>query len=195
MRHLGIGIEQARKSIIVASALKRVQEQRGVQKAAAIDYLSSCLTTMKLLGSLEKNVAEKHQSSVAFSPSSTISEEFMNSTLANPSPATSIKSSSTSRDRSKTATTTPGRRKNLKIANKSRQMSKPPKPSRKRSKEEDKPPSSDKVDVQVVEKALLVNCKTSSPSVRQPVKRVSSHREELDSQVPSVAKRQRLDSA
>jgi hypothetical protein len=193
MHHLGLSIEEARQSIIVASALKRVQEQRGVQKVSAIDYLSSCLTTMKLLGSVEKHVAVK-QSSVACSPSSTMSEEFMSSTLVHLSPSTTNKSTSATRDRAKTVgtSTCTGRRKNLKNV-KSRQLSKPPKPQRKRSKEEDKSPS-DKVDAQVVEKALLVNCKTSSPSVRQAGKRVSSHREELEGQSQPVTKRQRLDS-
>ena len=194
MHHLGLGLDEARQCIIVASALKRIQDQRGVQKVGAIDYLSSCLTTMKLLGTVEKTVVVKQSPVATSSPSSTISEEFISSSLVQSSPPTTNKSISPARDRTKTVcTTTSGRRKNAKNL-KTRQAPKPSKPQRKRSKEEDKS-TSDKVDAQVVEKALLANCKTSSPGVRQAGKRLGgSHREEIDDQSQPAPKRQRLDS-
>jgi len=196
MHHLGLGFEGARQSIVVASALKRVQKEQGIRKASAIDYLSSCLTTMKLLGSVEKN-ASIAAVALDCSPASAMSEEFMSSTLDNSTsgPGASIEPAAPSTN-TKSRKTNVGRRMTSKnnLKNKSRQ-SKPLKPPRKRSKDDDSIPSS-KVDAQVVEKALLVNVNraSSSPSVRQTSKRVGSHRDELDIQSQPAPKRQRLDS-
>jgi len=222
MHELGLGLNAATHAIIVAHALKRVQQQKGFTKVNAIDYLSSRLTTMKLLGTVEKTF--KLSPSVACSPSSTIAEEFISSTLnVDTSSVSTGTSSSTSNKQTTNATranmnkrtsSTPSTtcKNNLKNIKSSRQ-SKPPKPTRKRSKEEDTKRSKEEdtnVDAKVAEKALLVkeqthaeaaqnqrNCKTPSPSVaRLGVKRVgisSSHRDELEVQA-QPAKRQRLDS-
>lgn len=121
----------------------------------------------------------------------------MSSTLDNstPGPGASIEPAAPSTN-TKSRKTNVGRRMTSKnnLKNKSRQ-SKPLKPPRKRSKDDDSIPSS-KVDAQVVEKALLVNVNraSSSPSVRQTSKRVGSHRDELDIQSQPAPKRQRLDS-
>jgi hypothetical protein len=219
MQHLGLGIEPATQIIIVSKSLKKVQDDRGYTKAQAIDYLSSCLTTMKLLGSLEKTAAvsdsalgstsqpvelpspsvPSHSESDGIENISNTSHnnvsahtEQCNSTLARPKAATKRTSSKT----------------NLKAV-KSR-LSKPPKPQKKWSKDEDTTNTNGtNPDQEVVEKALLVkehevqarasvvgHCKTPSPNVsRHTGKRSSSSTREHDLEVPAQpAKRQRLDS-
>lgn len=209
MHHLGLGIEAATQSIIVAKALKRVQEEQSCTKAKAINYLSSCLTTMKLLGSAEKTAAVQESPLGSSStpietpspsvPSNTESDDCIKLCSAQKSNYNSVP------PRPKTATRRSSSKCNLKSI-KSRQ----PKPQqRKRSKDDESPSHDEKNPAQVdVEKALLVkehevqtrastgHCKTPSPNVaRHAGKRVNTHSREHDLEAPTQQnKRQRLDS-
>lgn len=201
MNHLGLGLEAGKQTVIVAKALKRVQRQGGHTESSAIDFLSSCLTTMKLLGSVEKTVTENH--SQLDSPiSASMPEKLLNSA---PLPSSSSSSSTAKSSAVLNNRKTNNRRtasKNNKN-NKARQ-SKPPKQQRKRSKDEE---NGNNVDVSCADKALLVkeqshvdsahshqkNCMSPSPNVaRHGAKRVSAHIDELN--VQPATKRQRLDS-
>ena len=53
MEKTGIGMDRASDAIIVSKALKRIQKEQNLPPAQAIESLTSCLTTMKLLGKLE----------------------------------------------------------------------------------------------------------------------------------------------
>ena len=221
MHHLGLGIEGATKAIIVANALKRVQKKRGHTRTSAIDYLSSCLTTAKLLGSVEKTTIvctspstplKLTDSSSSASATSATDESFSNS-----SQNSSVSSTASASLLKNTSTVRPSRRtlsksnlKNLK------RQSKPSKPVRKRKEDETIISQSDNdsnnVDAQVTEKELLVkevqsraasglghNCKSPSPNVvRHAGKRVASHSRDHDmnsiEEKGQPSKRQRLDS-
>jgi len=215
-----MGMEPATQIVIVSKSLKQVQDERGYTKAQAIDYLSSCLTTMKLLGSLEKTATASDStvgslsppmepSSPSVPPSHCESDDVVNNsnTLQNASSHTETHNAALSRP--KAATNRSSSKTNVKAV-KSR-PSKPPKPQKKWTKDEDASTTANNgtnPDQQVVEKALLVkehevqaratvgHCKTPSPNVtRHSAKRSSSITREHELEVQGQpAKRQRLDS-
>jgi len=60
MGELCVGMDDALKALTVAKALRKVEKERGLSTADAIEHLSSCLTVMKLLGTVESQQAEAH---------------------------------------------------------------------------------------------------------------------------------------
>jgi len=60
MKDVCVGMYDALKALTVAKALRRVEKERGLSSSDAIEYLSSCLTVMKLLGKVESQQAEIH---------------------------------------------------------------------------------------------------------------------------------------
>jgi len=179
MHHLGLGIEAATQAIIVANALKRVQEKRGCSRSHAIDYLSSCLTTMKLLGSVEKTASVQSSPASALthldmdspSISSTVSANGAadSSSIAISAPSNSSSSSSSSSSSTSSASvyknSLPARPKSItrRAASKSNNLknlirqSKPPKPQRKRKEDDTTSSSHDDLNAnEVAEKVLLV---------------------------------------
>lgn len=219
MQHLGLGIESATQIVIVSKSLMKVQDERGYTKAQAIDYLSSCLTTMKLLGSLEKNAAASESPLGSLStpmappspsiPSRCESEDTINISDTSHHDTAHSDTHTSALPRPKTATKRSSSKTNLK--NVKSRTSKPPKPQKKWTKEEDTSnTNSPNPDQEVVEKALLVkeqevqvrasvgHPKTPSPSVTRHAvgKRASSSntREHELEVPPQPTKRQRLDS-
>jgi hypothetical protein len=207
MHHLGLGIEAATQTIIVANALKRVQEKRGFTSSHAIDYLSSCLTTMKLLGSVEKTASVQSSPASALthvdidspSISSTVtangagdSSSITISAQTNSSSSSSSSSASTSSDSvyknslplhpksiTRRASKSMNNLKNLK------RQSKPPKPQRKRKEDEtDDINANEKnntnVDAKVAEKVLLVK--------EQEVQSRTAHGAHCKTPSPNVAR-------
>lgn len=88
----GLGLDEAAKAIVVSDALKRVQSNRGLSAVDAVDFLSSCLTTMKLLG-----IVEKQLTLAAGGSNTSISDELIhNSTSPNANTTLLSNSSSTS---------------------------------------------------------------------------------------------------
>jgi hypothetical protein len=207
MHHLGLGIEEATQTIIVANALKRVQEKRGFTSSHAIDYLSSCLTTMKLLGSVEKTASVQSSPAAAFahvdmdspSISSTVSangagdsSSITNSAPSNSSSSSSSSSASTSSDSDyKNAlplhpkTITRRLSKSMNNLKNLKKQSKLPKPQRKRKEDEtDDINANEKnntnVDAKVAEKVLLVK--------GQEVQSRTAHGAHCKSPSPNVAR-------
>jgi len=214
MHHLGLGIEGATKIIVVANALKRVQEERGFTRTSAIDYLSSCLTTMKLLGSVEKTAIVHSSPSSPLklmdSPSIASTTSVMDESFSSPPKHSSCSSTSSVSLLKKNSLPVRPRRTLSKnnLKNLKRQV-KPPKPIRKRKEDESIPQGDNdniNVDAQVAEKVQSSssghghNCKAPSPNVaRHTGKRAGVHTREHDmnSKVEGQgqpSKRQRLDS-
>jgi hypothetical protein len=209
MHNLGLGFEAATQSMTVANALKRLQNENGYTRAKAINYLSSCLTTMKLLGSVERTKSENTlYSSTVNSSSST------NSLITMDSPSSSSIVSSCSSQTMKSSHPRPrtGRRNssknNLKHHKSSRLLSKPPKPQKKRKEENIIASTNDgshtaqsnvekaifEKEQEVVQQITRSNNKTPSPNVARG-KRMNAHREHDVMEVNAQpSKRQRLDS-
>lgn len=209
MHDLGLGFEAATQSMTVANALKRLQNENGYTRAKAINYLSSCLTTMKLLGSVERTKSENTlYSSTVNSSSST------NSLITMDSPSSSSIVSSCLSQTMKSSLPRPrtGRRNssknNLKHHKSSRLLSKPPKPQKKRKEENIIASTNDgshtaqsnvekaifEKEQEVVQQITRSNNKTPSPNVARG-KRMNAHREHDVMEVNAQpSKRQRLDS-
>jgi hypothetical protein len=53
MTKMGLGMNEASEVIVVSKALTKIRKERNLPPAQAIESLTSCLTTMKLLGKVE----------------------------------------------------------------------------------------------------------------------------------------------
>lgn len=60
MEKLKLGVDEASEVIIISKAVKKLQLDQNLSPTQAIDYLTSCLTTMKLLGKVESQ-KDQHQ--------------------------------------------------------------------------------------------------------------------------------------
>mmetsp|Transcript_13608 Transcript_13608/g.19909 ORF Transcript_13608/g.19909 Transcript_13608/m.19909 type:complete len:220 (+) Transcript_13608:75-734(+) len=218
MQALGLGHDEASKTIIVANALKRVQKQKGLSTVESVDFLSSCLTTMKLLGTVEKqHISESAVQSVSSLPSS-ISEELISSSsstssttadLSNP-PAVIASTTACGFESSLSVPSSATSTNNAPRAKTIRRVSS--KKSRKMQRKNQRPPvpkevdttenlTSD-VDARVAEKEKTLhgeqqrNSKSPSPVGTRGKRGVThAHRDEIEVvQGQPVQKRQRLDS-
>lgn len=71
-------MDEASEAIVISKALRKIQREQDLSPALAIDYLTSSLTTMKLLGKVESQseqhfAAMKNLSQISNVPSSTFS--------------------------------------------------------------------------------------------------------------------------
>ena len=210
MHNLGLGFEAATQCITVGIALKRLQNENGYTRATAINYLSSCLTTMKLLGSVERTKSDNALFSSTINSSSSSTNSLL--TMDSPSSSSIVSSSSSSTIKSSLPRPRTGRRNssktNLKHYKSSRLLSKPPKPQKKRKEENIIASTNDgshsaqsnvekaifEKEQEVVQQITRSNNKTPSPNVARG-KRVNAHREHDVMEVNAQpTKRQRLDS-
>jgi hypothetical protein len=55
MEKLNLGVDEATEAIVISNALRTLQSEQKLSTPKAIDYLTSCLTTIKLLSKVETN--------------------------------------------------------------------------------------------------------------------------------------------
>ena len=72
-----LGVDEASEAIIISKACRKIQREHKLSPAQAIDYLTSSLTTMKLLGKVESQseqqfAAMKRLSQISNVPTSTL---------------------------------------------------------------------------------------------------------------------------
>lgn len=215
MRAHGLGLDEASKTIIVANSLKRVQRQRGLSTVEAVDFLSSCLTTMKLLGTVEKQHVSDFESNavqvqtVSSSPSF-ISEELISSSSSSSTSSTTVHVTNPSSESSHSALASTASNDDAPRAKTIRRMSS--KKLRKTQRKNQRPSvpkevdatenlTSD-VDAKVAEKEKALhgeqqkNCKSPSAVGTRGKRGVNhAHMDDLEVvQGQPVQKRQRLDS-
>jgi len=210
MEKLNLGIDEAKMVLIVSKAYKNIQNSKNLETVPAIEYLTSCLSTMKLLGKMESQSApdEYSSSSSSISIGSTTSESVIESNTA-----LSSFSKSSSNNLSNIAaadnnvqltsiSSAPTRKSSIQKNSKPPRMAKPEK-RRKRSKDDDNKNNSKSssssaeetetdVDAKVAEKVILQKSGVAGQSPGGNDSSLSSSR--MKSPSPNVTRAKRVNS-
>lgn len=211
METLKLGVQEATEAIVISKAINKLQCEQKLTPAQAIDFLTSSLTTMKLLGRVESQIDAMISSNNVVMTTSTSTSK-LSSLLVWKQPLQSQLDNSGST--TFLTTTTSSSSSSSASHNLIKKMNKATKNNRKRQQEKDNEDEevgashmnqTKNVNTKAAQKVTqsqsnnTVDSSTSSSRVKPPSPKVTREKRDLDSvsnSVPtqSVPKRQRLDS-